>query len=426
MHSHDEPIQPESLDEQSEPLLSQSTKAETLDLALIQDLRHVYAEYTQSSERVWARLEQHLVERNAVHSQDLRITNSTKMQTGGITQMSSLESHPQTQPTTSRHRPNKIITQLASFLVAAALIGAAILTFAFLRQPQPSQSSKTASTTQMIAARNCISFNSVPTNLEAWNALCKSGDVVAINQSQKLANGVTITIRGAYADGNQITIWWLADTPVPGLTTGPAPTPVPGLTNNSKNLSQFSVDTLKTAQGVNLPLQDSMYQSSSAKEVQSIGIFDASSLSPHQQTVSLQLQAHASTSSTTRPEQVTFTFSLPVHMTQVITPHQTVTSNGNSITLNRVSIGATSTTMSLSATQLPLHAYQYTGLHCTLQTPGTESISVSESVQKVNGKNSSVNFELTVPANLTSRRGSWILTVKSADKSQSWIFHFTV
>lgn len=421
MRSHDEPIQPESIDEQSEPMLSQNTKAETLDLALIQDLRHVYAEYTQSGERVWTRLEQHMVERNAIHSQDLRIINRTKTQTGGIIQMSSLESHPQTQPTTSLHRPNKIIAQLASFLVAAALIGTAILAFAFLHHPQPNQSGKTASTTQMIAARDCILFNSVPTNLEAWNALCKSGSVVAINQSQKLANGVTITVRGAYADGNKITIWWLADSSAPILT------PAPILPNHSMNvLPQWSVDTLKTAQGVNLPLQDSIYQSSSAKEVQSIGSFDASSLSPHQQTVSLQLQAHASTSSTTSPGQVTFTFSLPVHMTQVITPHQTVTSNGNSITLNRVSIGATSTTMSLSATQLPLHVYQYTGLHCTLQISDTESISVGESVHNVNGKNSPVSFELTVLSNLTSRHGSWTLTVKSADKSQSWVFHFTV
>ena len=305
--------------------------------------------------------------------------------------MSSLESYPQTPPMTSPHRPNKIIAQLASLLVAATLIGTAILAFAFLRHPQSSQTSAPASTTQMIAARDCLTFNGGDFVSGSWNALCKSGSVVAINQSQKLANGVTMTVRGAYADGSQIMIWWLADSPVPFSIATPVST------NNSKHVSSSSVNTLPgwgvTAQGMNLSQLAETSQSSSAEEFQTVSVFDASSLSPHQQTVSLQLY---SISTMTQPEQFTFTFSLPVHMTPIITPHHTVTSHGNSITLNRVSIGAIFTTIALSATQLPLPVYQYNGLHCTLQKTGTEMYAVGESVQNGNGKNSPV-FETHRP-----------------------------
>ena len=69
MNSRDEHFQPESVEEQINDLAQTRPQFEGLDASdahMLKDLRHVYSSYTQSGERVWERLAQHVTDETDV------------------------------------------------------------------------------------------------------------------------------------------------------------------------------------------------------------------------------------------------------------------------------------------------------------------------------------------------------------------------
>jgi hypothetical protein len=83
MDKHEEQFQPESVEEQIKQY-TQSTQqyagSETPDERMIQDLQYVYTNYTQSGNRVWTRLTEHLAQQNNLHgindANDIQIERS--------------------------------------------------------------------------------------------------------------------------------------------------------------------------------------------------------------------------------------------------------------------------------------------------------------------------------------------------------------
>src|SRR5215472_16266414 len=139
MTDRDGQFWPESHAEQLDQLAqaaSHSTGPTMPDARLEEDLRTVYTEYTRAGERVWARLAEHLAERDHTPRHARRMA-SESVQTESVEPMQveqgqfATQSAPQSK---SLRSSGSFFTLVAAVLVAAVLVGSAFFVLASRHQ----------------------------------------------------------------------------------------------------------------------------------------------------------------------------------------------------------------------------------------------------------------------------------------------------
>ena len=229
MTDRDEPFWPEYHAEQLDQLAraaSHSTGPIMPDPRLEEDLRTVYTEYTQAGERVWARLAEHLAERDQTPKHTRRVA-SENVRTEGFEQLQgeqgqfSTRSAPQS---TSPRRSRRFFTLVAAVLVAAVLVGSAFFVLTSIHQP--GGETVVASATPTTTPTPALNFP-CPEQVSAadFNVLCQEHHIQVIQQSFKLKGKQTLTLVAGYADRTSVTLWFHVDTNAEVTLDGSASSP---------------------------------------------------------------------------------------------------------------------------------------------------------------------------------------------------------
>lgn len=426
MNSRNEPFQPESVDEQIHQftrILSQSTNHATPEMRLVKNLQQVLINYTGSGERVWARLAERSAQQESLPGY-LHLLTNEQVQTEKSPPLQA-EQHQtlQSQRAKPPSKSQRIFALVAVLLIAALLIGSTFWIFA-LRPGGNTMVSNKHSISQvsmktatpiiaMISPQDCPILSQGARAL--WNHLCTTGQFVAINQSRTLAKGYTETIKGAYADRNQLLIWY---------DFGPI---------DAKYLP-IPFNTLTTLQGTTL----GEWGSSTASREKNrhyawIEGYDTSNLPASLQTLTVKVTSSVSlvldgVSGTYPPDKTSFAFfTVPLRSAQMVALHQTIIANGIALTLDHVVISASGIHFVFSVPPMPFRAYSG-GFHCTLQV-GSEHVLQANTYHSIDmhGANASpTGFEFTFDSDETTQHGAWTLTVTSSGENLPWVFHFTV
>lgn len=316
----------------------------------------------------------------------------------------------QSQSSTSARKPRRLFTLIASLLVAATLVGVLALTFTFMHSAQANVGTAGQKTvhSSALASKDCSPLNDL-----TWNRVCQAGLVQSINLTQKLANGMTLTVKGAYADTSQIVLWYDA-------------------TSLKENLAFLSEDTLTTSQGLALSQVRSSIGTvllTANGHYQWTTYFDSSKLPANLQTVSLQALSQVGfvTASSSGKQanlvRASIAFDVPLLKAQTLTPEPAVTANGSALALDSVVVSHVGTTIQLLA-PLTLETYQ---ARYTLQTSSKAFSSGENGVMATGLKVDATHSGLSIAFDydLTAFSGAWTLTLTLPGKSQPWIFHFT-
>lgn len=149
MAKHDEPFQPEKLEEQIDQLLAQAASdsigSVEPERRLVQDLHHVHADDTPSGERVWARLAEKLAEQNAT-PHHLHVISNPRESRKRVTSMSTPELNTlQSQQAGASQKPRRFFELVAAVLLTVLLVGGAawVFTASHLSHNQPTLGSAT-------------------------------------------------------------------------------------------------------------------------------------------------------------------------------------------------------------------------------------------------------------------------------------------
>ena len=224
MMDRDGPFRPESLEEQLDQLTqaaSQHPGPIMPEARLVEDVRAVYAEYSRAGERVWARLDEHLAERD--HSpRHAERKASEGMQSESVEPMPvehgqfATRSVPQS---TSPRRLGRMFTLVAAVLVAAVLVGSAFFVLTSVHRPggETIVASATPTVTSMPALRFPCPEEPQQASAPAFSALCQQHHIQVIQQSFKLRGKQTLTLVAGYADRTGVTLWFHVD-PNPDVT----------------------------------------------------------------------------------------------------------------------------------------------------------------------------------------------------------------
>jgi hypothetical protein len=428
MNSRNEHFQPESVQEQINQftqIAPGSAGHATPDARMVKDLRQVYTDYTRSGERVWERLAVHATQQDELPNDVRLLTHERFPPARSLPRQTDQLNTLQSQQVKPPRKPRHIFTLVAALLVAALLVGSTFWIFAVVSQlggkatvsskhPAAQTNRKTATPSRaMISPRDCpvSSFNSS----SAWYQLCQTGQFVLINQSRTLAKGYSETIKGAYADRNQLVIWYdfspidAKDSPMPFNTL---------TTQQGTALFEWGGST-----GIREKNQHFAW----------IEGYDTSNLPASLQTLTVKVDSSVSLipdgiSGTFPPDKTSFAFfAVPLHSAQTVTLRQTITANGLALTLDHVVIGMTGIHLVLSVPPLPFRAYS-SGFDCALQA-GSKHFSQADTYRSIDQHKAAApptGFEFTFDSNVTAQHGAWTLTVTSSGERLPWVFHFTV
>lgn len=201
MAKHDEPFQPEKIEEQVDHLLSQAVSHSASSVEpegrLIQDLHLILADDTPSGERVWARLAERLEGRHAasphLHVVTQRPLSQERIRKSMHTpELNTIQSQPVLQP----RKPRRVFALVAAVLVATLLVGSALWMFTVMRAPQQNSQTAQKGTPNSISAGKLlchISYNPDSGFEQAqpslnWSA---SGMIAIANPFLKIVSGQT-------------------------------------------------------------------------------------------------------------------------------------------------------------------------------------------------------------------------------------------
>jgi hypothetical protein len=234
-----------------------------------------------------------------------------------------------------------------------------------------------------------------------------------INQSQKIGN-TTVTLEKGYADANQIILGYTLSSPNAQLT--------------------FQYGGLQTQNGAHLSAGTAAAFKSDSKTTATMLSFDTFGLKAPSSTLSLIFTASfGTTPGYKNPHIVTFHFTLPFHPGVVVTSGQKSTSQGTTVTLDRVVITQTATNVFLEGLYfwLPTHQNLRTD-SVTLQREGDTHI---YHIGYGYGPNPPKETFFTFYQNFAHQPGIWTLTIKGYGyptatsnvriANYTWIFHFT-
>ncbi len=407
MKDRDHEFTQETVDERIQHLLREAPYASQPEHRLIQDLRTVYSDSALIGERVWTRLAEHVVQYQE-QQVNLPLGSDEVLPSKGDMESNApgpLRSRP-------RGSPRRSFALVGAFLVVVVLIGSFLWTFTVFHQAE-----RGATTGNQIAVPPSCPSSGTP----GWPAICNRNMLEAINQSQRLPNGLTLTVLGAFDNGIRVVIWY-------------------DLSPVNTNLSRTSrvplaYSSLQTLQGIPLAgltftgIHDLEVISAPEHHVQWIESFDASTLPASLKAVGLKLAVNADAierwsgfSSTTRVSPV-YTFTLPTHdaADRTLSLKQTVTMNGVAITLGSLKLYAGDVSLVLSSTHL---SYR---IGADIQVSRLPAPSTS-SIWEIHRPGSSL-FEFVGLFNfdLTKHPGDWALTIFTLDAElPTWVFHFTV
>ena len=221
MTDRDEQFWPESLAEQLDQLAQaapHSPGPPLPDARLVEDLRAVYTEYTRAGERVWARLAEHLAERDQPPTTE-RPLASESVQTESVAQMQVEHGQFATWSAWQSKSPRSsrsFFTLVAAVLVAAVLVGSAFFVLTSLHQP--GGETIVASATPTATPAPVLHFPCPQPALGTdFYGLCEEHQIQVIQQSFKLKGKQTLTLVAGYADSTGVTLWFHVD-PNPGVT----------------------------------------------------------------------------------------------------------------------------------------------------------------------------------------------------------------
>jgi hypothetical protein len=218
MTDRDDQFWPESLEEQLDQLAraaSHHTRPIMPEARLEEDLRTVYTDYKRAGERVWARLAEHLAERDQT-PKNARLIASERVRTESFEQLQveqgqfPAQSAPQPK---SPRRSQSFFTLVAAVLVAAVLVGSAFFVFASLHLPDGGTIG--ASATPTATPRPALTFpcpQQGPAPLTAsvadFDALCQAHKIQVIQQRFKLNGKQMLTLVAGYADSTSVILWF--------------------------------------------------------------------------------------------------------------------------------------------------------------------------------------------------------------------------
>jgi hypothetical protein len=216
MTERDEPFWQESHAEYLDQLAQDAPHAPgppLSDARLVEDLRTVYTEYTRVGERVWARLAEHLAERDHTPTAQRRKA-SERGQTASVEPLP-VEHGQFAQPSLSPRRSGRMFTLVAAVLVAAVLVGSA---FSVLTgRHQPGRETIVASVTHTVTPMPALAFPCPQPPQQthpapaAFYALCQEHQIQVIQQSYKVHGKQTLTLVAGYADRTGVTLWFHID-----------------------------------------------------------------------------------------------------------------------------------------------------------------------------------------------------------------------
>lgn len=242
----------------------------------------------------------------------------------------------------------------------------------------------------------------------------------AINQTQQ-SHGYKVTLEHAYADVNRILLQY--------STTSP---------NSQSEIMPGQDTTVTTDQGIVLKMAPGMPGTAWSKDpttkatllTQSL---DGSVIQGTPSDLHLHVAIHRLSISTsglhgspaqTIPVSFNFDFTVPFHTGKVITPHQSVTVAGRTITLQRVVITPSETRFYLNG----FTRREFTSI--LVQGPIS-----TYPLLRLNGNTVVMPFIATwdpndcaIEANFSQKTGPWVVEVKNfaSNKQHTWTFHFNV
>lgn len=244
-----------------------------------------------------------------------------------------------------------------------------------------------------------------------------------LHQSQTVG-GATVQLEAAYADSNLLVVGYSISAPSADTNVEFTAVTQQGLT-----LSEF------TGGGLDL----------NATNVPYFTAFNTSDITSPQQQLAFQLSGPVAQGTTTQAKlghkpkmlgHVSFTISVPFHMGKILTPHQSITVNGQTATLERVVITPTLTSIFVSGLVKSTIVNGYSTL------PSGWSIYAILDVQNQSHdagvgspddtqKNGTWVFQYPYPASLYHSSGTWKLTIgQRVDSNQliptTWTFQFSV
>jgi hypothetical protein len=309
-------------------------------------------------------------------------------------------------PSTARHsRALSFINMATAVLIVGVIMIGSVLLFAN-HHTTTTIAGRTSQTLVLTTPYHC-DFYSDP----GINQVCQDRLVRAAHLS-KTIRGYRLTIDAAYADANRVLIVSHAIRIADGSY----------ISMHWIGSSAHPISPLTTQQGVVLPDRGGEGWLSNARNSGGqVNFFDASGISESTRELSLHLDIASfivegiPTANRPIPVQgpVTFDFAVPFHPGRVANLHQTVTSGGKSITLEKVAV-------SLSETRLYLQGGSTDNGGYTLSIDGWSSGDFVLGGYDFRNHSTTVFFDYP----LFDRQGTW--TFRIAGKDGPWIFHFVV
>lgn len=322
-------------------------------------------------------------------------------------------------------RTARVTNLLAAVLVVAVLIAGSVILF-----------THHLSTTQVGAAFD-LPPQAIPddfctqTQLDAaLQNLCLQHQLTKIDITKNVG-GIPVTIAYAYADGNRISI--LAFAPASFLKSPPT---------DLSPAKQLMFDEITTADGQSLDGIGGLDTGEGGGKYAFFSSYGDTAMLPNStRTLNVQVPITFSDSSQATPTityrdpnsadityapgsihttTVTFDFRVPFHPARIAYPHQTITVDGQSVTLERVDI-------SPSEARVYLHGGPKVPGSPTKLQVNNRSIGQDSGWQPSTRYTSDADFSYTVP--LYDQQGQWTFTITPPGPNGgtlTYIFHFVV
>jgi hypothetical protein len=320
-------------------------------------------------------------------------------------------------------RPGKLVL-VASLVLSFLLLGSAVVTWSFVNNPNLSHFTFWPTPTPLPTYEGTCPNFTLPdsqTPYPGFQTLCAHKELVAINQTKTLENGKLLTIVAGYADNNSLFLWYHMSwdsTHFPRNGTGE-------MLQTSPHIGDPSASGSEAITGGS---------GSFAGKYDQLDVSDLENVPANQEPLDVRVVASLTHLAALQQSQeiagVTFNFSLPLHLSRIITPDITVTANGVKFTLHKVTLSPTSTTLELIS--LPVNfAKEMT------PSSGFTLVINKQSVNFGNDSQYFINeptggpftFKLIVPQDLSNQTGSWTLTMSAnaiPGSHNPWVFTFRV
>jgi hypothetical protein len=400
---------PEAVDEQIDRF-SRLVEARTVNERLVHDLHHVCREYADRRDRVWARLSEQMTDHSRASMPEVASSPLSRKQRLFDERKHDMQQERLTLP--QSHPARRRLELAAAVLVTAFVVGSLLWLLALTRHSGGGPAVSSKPTLPAASHRHCSDSLDL-----GWQTVCQQHLEQAINQTKILGNK-KLTIEAAYADANRAIIVYT-------------------LSSASVTPKQFEIDiqgTLATRQGIMLQAlsgsEDLLPGDPTTRE--GTADFDTAALPEQIRTLDLHLTMQIETLKTRQihlpggvsvmdpVETLTasFDFSITMQRSRIAHVNQTITVGGIPVTLQRVIVSPSETSLFVSGPRLRLR-----GTNISVDTSDIDlySITIGNWSSQSRGM---VTDQLTEPGQLP-RRLEVVLYQSLFDKHGQWSFHIS-